>query len=255
MKIYLFAIACFSLLFIVGCTDDELIGLDACDYILPEFDSTQKYSNDLGSFEMHIGPDTIEAGLKERYSFFDTTEVIVSYGCGNHIGIGSGYSSGLYDHVNLAGLVKEDYTVDEIFDARSMMEDYLDLTLFDPAGPPLIVTFGVVFDNADENGDIGDGKLRVSIDVPDPLGPPPYRVFGMKVQSYSQLAEKVDQHEVNGTIYEDVIRVELDFTAYLYRENANEDTSPIRQITFDYWFAKGIGLIETTDHNYKLDID
>jgi len=95
----------------------------------------------------------------------------------------------------------------------------------------------------------GDGLAIVETDD-DPSG---YVRRGF-LRTSSALVEQLDERTVNGTSYEDVIRVEVEFRIELYPDFQNGDDSPVRIYDCEYWFAKGIGMIETSDRNFKRTI-
>lgn len=271
MKYLSFPIFCLFIFFAVGCEDeeqDDLSDIDACEYVLPSYNTTQKFSNDLTTFELHFGPDTIVNNtniIDQRVAILDDTDIEIPFGCvssnGGFIFLGDGnhfINENAWEEIELfEGVFFSDnwvdYVTDDQLDARSWIEDMLDLTYLNPNGYPIMIPFGISFDDEYEDADGWEGVFghmtHIVLHEPGVVPPP----VVARIRMNSRLAAHLDQHEVNGIEYEDVILVEARFRVTLYPDFQYGDDSPVWDEVYNYWFAKGIGLIETTDRNFKLE--
>jgi len=260
MKKYLFALFFISISIFFACTDEEdLSVIDACDYILPPVNTTQSFSNEFISFDINIGLDTVPGNSSflnaHRRGFLNETDIKIDFGCGAN---GSDVILGNFDELtydlfeeNEEAIEESDFVVDGVIDHRAFLYAASEI-LLDPETHPLLVTFGLAFQNATE-ASMGAAEpqtvtaySRVSADSSN--WEFVNRAF---LRTTSTLVEHLDERTVNGTIYEDVIRVEVEFRIELYPDFQNGDDSPVRVYDCEYWFAKGIGMIETSDRNFK----
>ncbi len=250
------------------CEDEvDLATIDACEYILPSFNSTKTFSNDLTTFELNFGPDTLESNaniIDLRTGMLNDTDKKVSFGCftSDNEMIVSGENNfnsyylweeeEWYDGPILEELA-ENYLVDGEFDARAWASELLGSTYLNPKGYPLMITFGFLFQNVeDASGSASGLSLNFS---PSQSGGLMYQAAVANTLTKGTLVDHMAQHEVNGVVYEDVILVEVEYICYITSINGNESDNPVYDLVYNYWFAKDIGLIETTDHDFKLEAD
>lgn len=264
---YLFYTIIFSLFIIsVSCDDDcdeefDLTTIDACEYILAPHNTTQKFSNDLTTFELHFGPDTLEVDelfSDRRIAIFKDTDVECFFGCrSNEAGTASlgsinNFQEQWEEEEWYEKIEAEDYIEDETLDTRSWIGDVLEASYLHPNAYPLMITLVFGFHVNEEIIGGYDSIWGTSIlyredgEISKPAAD--IRVFG-------NLVEHIDQREVNGITYEDVILVEVGFKTFIGQEFQDGNDSLISNLVYSYWFAKDIGLIETTDHNFKLIVD
>ncbi len=78
----------------------------------------------------------------------------------------------------------------------------------------------------------------------------PFTEYG-KLRSKTLITGFLDTRGVEGKNYYDVIEVEHTLSYLLLNEDGETFDSYIEEQN-TYWFANGIGLIETTDKGYKL---
>lgn len=260
-------ILCLITIVFIGCTDDQgssLSEINACDYIYPPANSTQVYSNDLSSFTLEMGPDTAtytgtsSGGGVLIYALSGKLENghVIAYACGDDGAQAIGPNEDdWYNFLEEADAIQDDYFDGSNFDARSLMEDLLDKDFLQADGFPLIMTLPTLFYNATEEtlDDVKKGSLGISISINNPEAPTPPRITIATISIVGQLKEHLSSYQVNDVEYEDVIKVEIRCTAYQGAIYHDGDDSPIREIIADYWFAKGIGMIETTDRDYRLN--
>lgn len=269
MKSIYFALFSFAIIFILSCTtDDDLTVIDACEYILPDFESTQTFSNGITTFQLNFGPDTIAdfgnpAIADFRWAVLDETGLEFPFFCSSTTMVLGSAGENIYDQwteldwfdgTDFSQSSAQAYITDGQLDARSWIGDGLDATYLHPNALPFMITTGMDFKNIDEDSmgaDNTQGWLQFTIQNEDDPNLMPTIVA--RLNFIRQLVELIDEHEVNGIVYEDVIRVEMEIEAQLYPDYQYGDDSNVREVVYDYWFAKGIGLIETTDRNFKLE--
>ncbi len=267
MKNLLYAIFCSMIFISIGCDDEcedevevDLTTIDACEYILAPYNTTQKFSNDITTFELHFGPDTLEINegySGQRLAIFNDTDVECYFTClSSAAGTAAISSSQNYFDLQWEAeewyegpIEAEDYIEDEELDARSWITDLMDASFLHPEGYPLMITFAFGFHVDEEVIGGYDSMWGTTIPYREDGGPLKNAAY---IRVIGNLVEHLEQREVNGIIYEDVIRVEVRLSTLLDPEFQDGDDSPICDIVYNYWFANGIGLIETTDHDLKL---
>lgn len=231
-------------------TDEDPVFIVACDYLIPLQDGAYVFANADTSFTMNIGPyngeDLPDAPADLKLISYEGTEYRAVYACPDSMAYIASYEEvgpSLIDAFDFPEFGES--TAASTFDpveATQLFESEMDAFVY-----PRALLFATLLRDteigSDEYLNTSFSTGLVNGDEPQALWP--YCDVGWR----TDIVEYSESRTVAGTQYDDVIKMEFSWSLRS-RDNGSESYDVDR--VFNYWFAKGIGLIETDDGNYKL---